>query len=91
MLAQGKHEVKTLTSPLTGAARSGYSLGRERKSRMAKKPTKAEIRRAAAALLGSLGASKGGHARARALTKARRRAIAKKASAARWGKKGRAA
>ena len=30
----------------------------------------------------------GGHARARSLTKARRKAIAKKAAAARWGKKG---
>jgi hypothetical protein len=37
--------------------------------------------------LSKLGASKGGHARAAALSPAKRRAIAKKAVAARWGKK----
>jgi hypothetical protein len=37
--------------------------------------------------LSQLGASKGGHARAAALSPAKRRAIAKKAVAARWGKK----
>lgn len=44
-------------------------------------------RRAAAALLGSLGGKKGGPARARALSKRRRAEIARKAAAARWGKK----
>jgi len=38
--------------------------------------------------LSKLGASKGGHARAAALSPAKRKAIAKKAIAARWGKKG---
>lgn len=37
--------------------------------------------------LSKLGASKGGHARAAALSPAKRRAIAKKAVAARWGRK----
>jgi hypothetical protein len=37
--------------------------------------------------LSKLGASKGGHARAAALSPAKRRAIAKKAVAARWAKK----
>jgi hypothetical protein len=38
----------------------------------------------AAVALGALGASKGGHARARILSPAKRRAIAKKAAKARW-------
>lgn len=37
--------------------------------------------------LSKLGASKGGHARAAALSPAKRRAIAKKAVAARWSKR----
>jgi hypothetical protein len=37
--------------------------------------------------VGMLGASAGGEARARSLSSARKRAIAKKAAAARWGKK----
>jgi hypothetical protein len=37
--------------------------------------------------LGRLGGLKGGKARAKALTKAQRSEIAKKAAAARWGKK----
>jgi hypothetical protein len=44
-------------------------------------------RNAAAVALSKLGASKGGHARAAALSPAKRRAIAKKAVAARWAKK----
>ena len=40
-----------------------------------------------AAALSKLGASKGGKARAAALTAAERRAIARKAAEARWGKK----
>jgi hypothetical protein len=41
----------------------------------------------AAVALGRLGGMKGGAARAKALTKKQRTAIAKKAAAARWGKK----
>lgn len=41
----------------------------------------------AAVALGKLGASKGGKARAAALSKAERMAIAKRAASARWGKK----
>lgn len=37
--------------------------------------------------LAALGATKGGHARAAALSAKQRKEIAKKASAARWGKK----
>jgi len=47
-----------------------------------------DTRNPAAVALSKLGASKGGHARAAALSPAKRRAIAKKAVAARWGKKG---
>jgi len=43
--------------------------------------------RAAAAALGRLGGSKGGVARARKLTPARRREIARKAAMSRWKKK----
>jgi hypothetical protein len=48
---------------------------------------KPDTRNPAAVALSKLGASKGGHARAAALSATRRRAIAKKAIAARWGKK----
>lgn len=41
----------------------------------------------AAVALSKLGASKGGLARARSLSKSRRQAIARKAIATRWGKK----
>jgi hypothetical protein len=47
----------------------------------------ADTRNQAALALSRLGASKGGQARAAALSPARRKAIAKKAVAARWGKK----
>jgi hypothetical protein len=40
-----------------------------------------------AAALSKLGASKGGKARAQALTAAQRKEIAKKAARARWGRK----
>ena len=43
-----------------------------------------ELRSQAAAILGSMGGKKGGPARARALSKARRSAIAKAAAKARW-------
>lgn len=46
-----------------------------------------ETVRAAAAALSALGASKGGKARAASLSKAKRRAIAQRAAAARWGTK----
>ncbi|MGH9386608.1 MAG: hypothetical protein ACRD2N_20235 [Vicinamibacterales bacterium] len=45
-----------------------------------------DTRNPAAVALSKLGASKGGLARAAALSPAKRRAIAKKAVAARWGK-----
>ena len=41
----------------------------------------------AAVVLGRLGGLKGGHARAKKLSRKRRLAIAKKAAHARWGKK----
>lgn len=47
-----------------------------------------DTRNPAAVALAALGAAKGGRARARALSPAKRRAIARKAAAARWkGKK----
>jgi hypothetical protein len=46
-----------------------------------------DTRNPAAVALSKLGASKGGHARAAALSATKRRAIAKKAVAARWAKK----
>ena len=48
---------------------------------------KPDTRNPAAVALSKLGASKGGHARAAALSPAKRRAIAKRAVAARWAKK----
>ena len=50
--------------------------------------TPQEARRAAAAILGSLGGRKGGPARAKALSAKERSSIAKKAAQARWNKKG---
>jgi hypothetical protein len=49
-------------------------------------PPAVDTRNAAAVALGKLGASKGGKARAESLTKARRKAIAKKAAKSRWSK-----
>jgi len=46
-----------------------------------------QLRRRAAAILGSLGGKKGGPARAKALSKTRRSEIAKKAAKARWKRK----
>jgi hypothetical protein len=46
-----------------------------------------DTRNAAAVALSKLGAAKGGAARAKALPKARRVSIAKKAAAARWKKR----
>ena len=46
-----------------------------------------DTRNPAAVALSKLGASKGGQARAAALSTTKRRAIAKAAAAARWGKK----
>ena len=51
-----------------------------------KAPPKPDTRNQAALALSRLGASKGGHARAAALSKAKRRAIAKNAIASRWEK-----
>jgi len=48
------------------------------------KPTREEVRRVMRHL-SSLGAAKGGEARAAKLTPERRREIARKAAAARWG------
>jgi hypothetical protein len=47
----------------------------------------AEEKNPAAVALGKLGASKGGKARAKKLTKEQRSTIAKKAAQARWAKK----
>lgn len=47
-----------------------------------------DTRNPAAVALSRLGASKGGHARAAALSPKKRQAIARRAVAARWAKKG---
>jgi hypothetical protein len=49
-------------------------------------PDKDAGKNPAAVALGKLGGAKGGHARAKALTKARRIAIAKKAAKTRWAR-----
>jgi len=50
-------------------------------------PEKPDTRNPAAVALSKLGASKGGYARAAALSPAKRKAIARKAVAARWSKR----
>jgi hypothetical protein len=50
-------------------------------------PPEHDTRNPAAVALSKLGASKGGKARAKALTKKQRAEIAKKAAAKRWGNK----
>ncbi len=49
-------------------------------------PDTAPTKNPAAVALGKLGGAKGGKARAAALTPAKRKAIAKKAAAKRWGR-----
>lgn len=49
-------------------------------------PEEIEMRKAAAAMLGSLGGKKGGVARAKSMSKERRSEIAKAAAKARWSK-----
>ena len=49
-------------------------------------PEAPDTRNPAAVALSKLGASKGGQARARSLSAAKRKEIAKKAAAARWGR-----
>ncbi len=51
------------------------------------KPTKEKPKNPAAIALGKLGASKGGHARAKALSAKKRKEIARKAAITRWGEK----
>lgn len=48
-------------------------------------PEPPDTRNPAAVALGKLGGAKGGNARAKALSPAKRKAIAKKAAAKRWG------
>lgn len=50
-------------------------------------PKPERVKNPAAVALGRLGGAKGGKARAKALTKARRREIAQRAAAARWREK----
>lgn len=52
-----------------------------------KEESQPDTRNAAAVALGALGASKGGKARAKSLTKAERVKIAKRAAKARWKQK----
>ena len=62
------------------------AVGEAEESESPPEPT-SEERHAAAVALGRLGGKKGGPARAAALSPAKRKAIAKKAAAARWAKR----
>ena len=64
-----------------------WQIVQEATGQAAKLPAQPDTRNQAAVALSRLGASKGGHARAASLSPAKRKAIAKKALAARWGKK----
>ena len=64
-----------------------YWVVQEATGQAPKPAEKPDTRNPAAVALSKLGASKGGFARAAALSPTRRRAIAKKAVAARWGKR----
>ena len=64
-----------------------WAIVQEATGQTPKAVEKPDTRNLAAVALSKLGASKGGLARAAALSPARRKAIAKKAVAARWSKK----
>lgn len=64
-----------------------FQIVREATGEVQPEPEPVDTRNPAAVALAKLGASKGGHARAAALSASRRSAIAKKAITARWGKK----
>ncbi len=64
-----------------------YQIVQEATGQAPKPTEKPDTRNPAAVALSKLGASKGGHARAAALSPDKRRSIAKKAVAARWRKR----
>ena len=64
-----------------------YQIVQEATGQLPPEPEKPDTRNPAAVALAKLGASKGGHARAAALSPTKRRAIARKAVAARWARK----
>jgi hypothetical protein len=64
-----------------------WQIAQEATGQAKPSPEPPDTRNQAAVALSKLGASKGGYARAAALSKAKRKAIAKKAVAARWAKK----
>lgn len=64
-----------------------WQIVQEATGQMEEAPAKPDTRNPAAVALSKLGASKGGMARAAALSGRKRSAIAAKAAAARWGKK----
>jgi hypothetical protein len=64
-----------------------YQIVQEATGQSMPEPEVADTRNPAAVALSKLGASKGGHARAAALSPAKRKLIARKAVAARWAKK----
>jgi hypothetical protein len=61
-----------------------WQIVREATGEAQPEPEAPDMRNPAAVALSKLGASKGGKARAEALSAAKRKAIAKKAAAARW-------
>lgn len=66
---------------------TAFRIVQEAKGQAPKTPPDS-MKNPAAVALGRLGASKGGKARAASLSAAERKAIAKRAAAARWGKPG---
>lgn len=66
-----------------------YQIVQEATGQVPDGPEPPDTRNQAAVTLSKLGASKGGKARAEALSAAKRKAIAKKAAAARWKHRGR--
>ena len=100
MSGPAKHVLVLMLASCLGAAPIGIDSGlgigdlgfawrhdEPHESRVPKPVESRDTRNPFAVGLSKLGASKGGHARAAALSPTKRRAIAKKAVAARWGKK----
>lgn len=69
-------------------AQTAFRVMQEATGQRPKTPDPESLKDPAAVALGRKGGLKGGLARAKKLTKAQRAASAKKAAAARWGKKG---
>jgi hypothetical protein len=87
LLGQACNQGEMPTNCSQDAQQGVHQTGRGADSPAIPSSTGSDTRNAAAVALSKLGASKGGRARAAALSAAERRAIAKKAVAARWARK----